>query len=537
MKRSFLTVLICISALILTVLTVFVGVGLYKIQNEPAFKDVTVELGTQSLHIEDFLINPSSKLDAAFVSDVRLIDLGQVGTTAITLRKGQNTQTVNLTVQDTTPPKLELVNTYTAALGYIPTPDDFVVAFSDQTEVSIQFDQAPQAAQDYSDQTITLTATDLYGNTTTGQAVLRFDWIREEVTVELGTPLTKADILLDPEKDDSLITQEAINEINMGGIGKYSLPVRSGSSERICSITVQDTLPPALEIQEISIYPDQTCTMEDFIISATDASGDVKLEMLTQLRFGEEGDFPVKIKATDKNGLSVTAETTLRIHKDITPPEIYGMWGITVKANAEMPNWDDRVYAVDYIDGNVKYTYDASDVDLTRAGIYYVVYTAKDSTGNIATRQRKVTVQPDYADTEQLVKDIVATIDGTDPESLRDFVRNNIRYVSHYGGKDPVSFGFTNWYGNCYVHALCLKALFDYYGYENELIWVIGKTHYWNLIKIDGTWYHIDSTPGTVHTRYSLMDNKKRLSTLGGRRWDTSLWPQMNEETKEDDKK
>lgn len=72
--------------------------------------------------------------------------------------------------------------------------------------------------------------------------------------------------------------------------------------------------------------------------------------------------------------------------------------------------------------------------------------------------------------------------------------------------------------------------MLDYFGYENELIWVTSKTHYWLIVNIDGTWYHIDATPGTVHTRYSLMDNKQRLATLGGRRWDTSLWPQMNEE-------
>lgn len=533
MKRSFLTALICLSALVLTVLAVFAGVALYKTQTEPVFKDVTVELGTETIGIEDFLLNPARKSGVAFVSDVRLIDLGQVGTTPITLRRGKTVQTVNLTVQDTTAPKVEFLSTYTVALDATPAPEDFIVALSDLSPVTTTFTTAPVAAEDHSDQTVEILVTDRYGNATTGSCVLRFDWIHPEVVLELGQELTKERILLDPEKDGELISQEAINEINTGGIGKYSLTVQSGNSSRTCSITVQDTIPPELVLKQISIYPDRTCKMEDFIVACSDASGDVTLELLSELPFGTEGDHVVKIKATDKNGHTTTEETLLRIHKDITPPTIYGMFSIELLANTEAPDYMRNVYAVDNTDGYTKVNCDTSEVDLTRAGVYYAIYTSTDSTGNVGTKKRKITVKPDYADTEKLIADIAAGFENTDPESLRDYVRNNITYASFWGGKDPVSFGFTNWYGNCYVHALCLQSLLDYYGYENELIWVIGKTHYWNLVKIDGVWYHIDSTPGTVHTRYSLMDNKKRLATLRGRRWDTSLWPQMNDETEE----
>lgn len=272
--------------------------------------------------------------------------------------------------------------------------------------------------------------------------------------------------------------------------------------------------------------------MKDFIVSATDASGDVELELLSELPFGTQGDHLVQIKATDKNGLTVTGETRLRIHNDITPPTIYGLYDMTLTANQPAPDYDSKVSAYDGADGNVAYTYDDSGVDLTRAGIYYVTYTAADLTGNVATHQRKVVVKPDYKDTEKLVADIAASLEKTDPESIRDFIRNNIVYTPNWGGDDPITYGFTNWYGNCYVHALCLQALLDYFGYETELIWVTNKTHYWLIINLDGTWYHIDGTPGNTHTRYSLMNNKQRLATLNGRYWDTSLWPQMNEEEK-----
>lgn len=532
MKRSVLTGIICVGALALTLCAIFLGVGIYREQNRAVFKDVTVELGTEALSIGDFLLEPSKKSGAVFVSDVRSIDLGTPGSTPVTLRRGKKMQTVTLTVQDTTAPAVAFKSEITVLLGTTPQPEDFIDSIEDCSDTTVVFAAAPAASEDYSDQQVKVTVTDVFGNETTGTATLRFDWIYPEVTLELGTELTKAHILLDPEKDDALITQEAINEINIGGVGKYVLTVQSGDSIRSCSITVQDTLPPELTLKEVSLLPSWSCTMKDFIVSATDASGDVELELLSELPFGTQGDHLVQIKATDKNGLTVTGETRLRIHNDITPPTIYGLYDMTLTANQPAPDYDSKVSAYDGADGNVAYTYDDSGVDLTRAGIYYVTYTAADLTGNVATHQRKVVVKPDYKDTEKLVADIAASLEKTDPESIRDFIRNNIVYTPNWGGDDPITYGFTNWYGNCYVHALCLQALLDYFGYETELIWVTNKTHYWLIINLDGTWYHIDGTPGNTHTRYSLMNNKQRLATLNGRYWDTSLWPQMNEEEK-----
>lgn len=434
MKHSFFSGMICLGTAALTLCAILLGVSFFREQDEAVFKDVTVELGTQTLGIADFLTDPSKKDGAVFVSDVRALDLGSTGTTPVTLRRGSKTQTVQLTVQDTTAPAVEFLEQFTAPLGYTPVPEDFISAVSDSSSTTAAFVTAPAQSDTYSDQVVELTVTDQYGNTTTGKSTLRFDWIHTEVVVELGTPISKADILLNPEKDDALITQEAIDEINLAGAGKYMLTVQSGDSIKSCNITIQDTQPPALVLQQVSIYPDRTCKLEDFIVSAEDASGDVTLELLTELPFGTEGDHTVQIKATDKNGLSITGETQLRIHRDITPPTIYGMFDVNLTANQETPDYMKNVYAVDTSDGHTEVTYDASDVDLTRAGIYYVVYTSADTTGNIATRQRKVTVKPDYADTAKLIEDIASTLEKTDPESLRDYVRNNISYSSFWGG-------------------------------------------------------------------------------------------------------
>ena len=48
---------------------------------------------------------------------------------------------------------------------------------------------------------------------------------------------------------------------------------------------------------------------------------------------------------------------------------------------------------------------------------------------------------------------------------------------------------------------------------------------YWLLINLGGTWRHIDPTPSSVHSIYSLMTDAQRKSTLSGRDWDRSGWP------------
>ena len=144
--------------------------------------------------------------------------------------------------------------------------------------------------------------------------------------------------------------------------------------------------------------------------------------------------------------------------------------------------------------------------------------------GNVATLRRKISINHDETDTQALVDSIAASLPN-DPEKIRDYVRNYVGYNSNWGGEDPVWYGFTQWTGNCYVHALCLQEILDVKGYETQLIWVTDKSHYWLIINLDGVWRHIDATPGRVHSRYSLMTDEQRVATLSGRNWDHSQWP------------
>ena len=260
-------------------------------------------------------------------------------------------------------------------------------------------------------------------------------------------------------------------------------------------------------------------------VSAVDAK-DGKVDFQyddSKVNLSKPGTYTVTYTARDKSGNVATEQRKVTVLADTQAPKFSGLKDITTEKNKQ-PDYTSGVSAKDNKDGQVSFTYDDSKVDLTKAGTYYVTYTAVDRAGNKQTSRRKVVVNHDQEDTADLVKSIAAGL-SSDPEAIRDYVRNSIKYSSDWGKPDPVWFGFKNKKGNCYVHALCLEALLEAKGYETKLIWVTDKSHYWNLIKINGTWKHIDATPGTRHTKYSLMNDAQRLETLQGRTWDTSKWP------------
>lgn len=528
-KNKWMLIALAVVILALGTAAAWLGIRHYKQEQLPKFHDVTIELGTEVLGMKDFLTVHADPAKAGFITDVTKIDLGTVGSHKVTLCHGKKQYTVTLTIRDTTAPQAEFTPRRVEGIGYIPVPEDFVVSITDCSETIVRFKEQFTAPEVYSDLLLTVVVEDAHGNFVEQVCTVSYTWMRESVTLEAGTELTKAHILMDAEKDGDLISRETIDEINAAGIGTYTVTATSGESTVTCTITVQDTQPPKLQLRDVTIYPGGTVNMQSFITSCSDPSGPVDLKMNGTYDVNKLGTYTVEITATDKLGLSTVLTAKLYVVKDTTPPQISGMTAVSVQKHST-PDWLKGVSAYDGKDGSCAVSYNADSVDLTKAGTYTVYYSAVDLSGNKATGKRTVTVLPDQEDTRALVVQIAQSLPATDPESIRDYVRSKIMYTSSWGGDDPVWYGFTKFQGNCYVHAMCLKALFDYFGYTSQLIWVMPQysPHYWLIIRIDGVWYHIDPTPNYLHSRYSLMNNQQRLETLSGRKWDTTLWPVLN---------
>lgn len=490
---------------------------------QPKFRDVTVELGEQAPAAEQYLLPLANPEKVTMVTELTEEQLGQAGDVQVVLRHGKQEQTVTLHIVDTVAPTAEFLTHRIEPAGYVPQPEDFVLEAYDLAELTLCFEQEPQIPSDYSDLVLTVVVMDASGNRVSQECTVQYAWLYETVTLELGQQLTAEMILLEPEKGEVILNADQLERINTAGVGEYTLECTSGSNTEICTVTVVDTTAPTVTVEDKYIYRGGQVKAEDFVVSAEDLSGEVKLELIAEYDRYTLGVYPVQIVATDVHGNTVTVDAAVHVVNDATPPSITGLTAMQVEKNSS-PDFLKGVKAYDSRDGYCDVTVDLSGVDLTKHGTYYAVYTAADTSGNKTTGKRKVVVNHDAADTAALVASVAQSI-GSDPEALRDYVRYKIRYTGAWGGDDPVWYGLTNKVGNCYVHNLTLQALLRYYGYETQLIWTTGKSHYWLIIKLGGTWYHIDGTPGNTHTKYSLMNDEQRLATLSGRDWDHSQWP------------
>ena len=488
---------------------------------QPRFHDLTVELGTETINIEDFMTKFADVNNAGFVTDLSNVDISSVGSIPLTLRSGYKIETVTLTVEDTTPPEVEFIPRLEETPDYKPDPYDFVASCYDFSPVTAHFVGNVVVPLNYEDQSVTVVVEDAYGNAVSQVCTLSIVWLKREYTLELGELLTKEDLLFNPVRDDYMIEQDDIDAVNNSGIGEYTITSLVG--ENVCRIQVVDTMPPELVLTDVSVFKGEKVTLNSFVQSCFDVSGDVQVRFLTQPDVNTLGIQTMTIEATDINGNTTTSTATLAVVKDKQPPVIRGLSPLTV-AKGSNPNYLSGVRAVDKADGVCEVSCDSSGVDLTTAGTYYVIYTSQDKDGNIAKARRAVIVGHNQEDTDALADSIAAGL-SSDPEEIRDYVRNTIKYSHNSGGEDPVWYGFTNKSGDCLVHALCLQSLLTRKGYETQLIWVTNKSHYWLIINLDGVWRHIDATPGTLHTKYSLMTDEQRYSILQGRDWDRSAWP------------
>lgn len=500
---------------------VLVGCAVYWFYCQPRFHDLTVELGTETVSVEAFMTAFADDKNAGIVTDLSTVDIGGVGSTPLTLRSGRRDETVTLTIEDTTPPEAEFITHLQKTPDYVPDPYDFVASYYDLSEVTIYFAENVVIPLNYEDQNVTVVVEDASGNAVSQVCTLSIVWMKSEYTLELGEHLRREDLLYNPDRDCYRIAQEDIDVINESGTGEYT--VASSVDECTCRVQVVDTTPPELVLTDVSVFRGEEVTVDSFVVSCFDASGVAEVRLVTVPDVNTLGMQTMTLEAEDKNGNITTATAMLAVGQDKTPPVIKGLTALNVKKRSN-PDYLSGVSATDEEDGLCEVTYDAGGVDLTAAGTYYVTYTSKDRYGNMARAKRTVVVEHDQEDTDALADSIAAGL-GSDPEAIRDYVRDTIKYSHNSGGKDPVWYGFNNKAGDCLVHALCLQSLLTRKNYETQLIWVTDKSHYWLIIKLDGVWRHIDATPGRRHTQYSLMTDEQRYAILQGRDWDRSAWP------------
>lgn len=105
-------------------------------------KQVTIEAGTDSISVEDFIIENKKDYDISLLTQVSDIDLSVPGTYPVEIKCNRSKIKCELKVVDTTAPTaVPLENT--VFKGDVLTADKFVKDISDITDVTVQFKNQP----------------------------------------------------------------------------------------------------------------------------------------------------------------------------------------------------------------------------------------------------------------------------------------------------------------------------------------------------------------------------------------------------------
>lgn len=116
--------------------------------------------------------------------------------------------------------------------------------------------------------------------------------------------------------------------------------------------------------------------------------------------------------------------------------------------------------------------------------------------------------------------------------AIYHWIRGNITYTANANDSDWIQAaydGFMKRRGDCFVFYAAAKHLLTRAGIENLSIVHILGTHYWNMVWIDGDWYHFDTTPRHTGGDFFLLTDAALVAYSeengGSHVWDSSLYP------------
>ena len=176
-------------------------------------------------------------------------------------------------------------------------------------------------------------------------------------------------------------------DVDLSKPGDYTIKYLYKHYSRKVTVQVRDTVPPELEVHPYTTDLAEEITVDKFVEKVSDAS-EVSVDFQDPEEWNEAKEYKVCIKAIDSEGNKTVKETTLTRIKDETGPVISGTDEIEVLQGG----WVDFLAGVtvsDDMDPNPSLDMDDTKADLNTPGVCYVVYTAKDRSGNVTERMAK----------------------------------------------------------------------------------------------------------------------------------------------------
>lgn len=440
-----------------------------------------------------------------------------------------------------------------------PSPYSFLYSQTKEQVSAAQYGSVPELT--VGDHNVAIVVQLKDGTTRTENAILT---VADPVMrMELGT-VANAEQLLGAPFADAVITPPVSQFTELGS---YPVTVTKNGSSLPFTLVVQDTTPPVATFkQNLNFYVNQKLTYEDFVESCTDLSP-------VEYYFSEppstitQGSYQIQIIVTDTAGNSQTYDLAYTVSGDGEAPAIKGLTVMQTVAGIPI-DYLRGIKAIDGGDGEVPVSVqEPLGFDIGKPGTYEITYSATDSAGNIASETAQLVVLAENdnlsllqsEDVMRMGDSIVNTLSISNniedqqlfARAIFDYVQSHMQYVSGSNTDDwqqaAVS-ALVLGYGDSVNYYGLSRLLLTCAGYDNMMVerqsaqeiaagddedekkaakWY--APHFWNLVRVNGAWYHFDTCPYYGGKDFFLWTDSQidYFSSLNGNCYerDKSLYP------------
>ena len=361
--------------------------------------------------------------------------------------------------------------------------------------------------------------------------------LRKEVVIEAGSSIKIEDFFNDCPNDAKFTCD--ISQIDTKTPAVYKLTVFYDEAfEKEVILKIEDhTGPKGIALPKLLYTTWKVPDAESCVGYLYDLSGIAKIEYQNGApSFTEGGEYKVPVVVTDTYGNDTVIDVPFTVIDDHTAPVIKGVHDLEVSGDLHDLDYFTGVSVKDDYDDEPVLKVNDSLVNYKAPGTYEVIYMAVDKAGNLSSVKAKITIVmgEEFVETELVDADaeyyyytygsgdvysIAANImsglwRGSDVETARaifNWVHSHIYYqtVLYHQSYEAAAYrGFTRRNGDCYVFYSCAKMLLDCAGIPNMMVQrspVINNGHYWNLVYLDGGWYHCDATVFRDHPGMYFM--------------------------------
>ena len=466
---------------------------------------LSFELGTPE---EKILSDIAALIPRAESTDISGLDSKACGEYSLRCETDRMT-ILTVKIRDTIAPKgeandLDLI----AGTRFI---DDQIASLAknveDESEVFYSYSSGEPDWDRIGEQKVGLLLTDSSGNSTELSCRLMIHDIPKSLTVEAGTTRSELESELFKKCPDDHPSIDSGFDLNLLTLGKHELKLNGSYSDMTVEIILEDTIAPVITLRDLTTDRGVLPSPGSFVVSCTDATT-VGYSYETDPDVDTVGTARITILAKDAGGNVSRADAYLTVIEDTQPPVIYGVKNIYAY-EGDTISYRSGVYAEDAVDGRVTVYVDSSNVKTSTAGTYTVTYRASDSNGNAASATAYVYIRRvTQATLDELADGILSQIitsgmtERQKARAIYDWCQENLKYstVTSYlmGNYYKAAYsGYKLHYGNCYTYYAVARSLLTRAGIRNQMIQRNNpnKPHYWNLVNIDGSWYHFDTCP------------------------------------------